>query len=250
MVYGTGATEPGDPDTRAAVFEFAHIGLPPSALYGRKKAEHLKKLHDELVDLLLVHDVYGICLCEVGDSREGLPPDLRDVFTAMVHEAFRDAGAAEPSVYWGGSCMSAFLPTLIVQDYGFINELDPNQTWRGAQVFKVVFPNDPEELPVVVVNSHQPSSRKHPYSDACRENVVTNLVSLGDRVILGNDLNIVPALLARFLWDEAQSHSVQFCFSTEISRQGDIVIVMGLEAYQDDCLVENRDPAHDPVIVR
>ena len=140
--------------------------------------------------------------------------------------------------------MSAFLPLLIVQDYGFINKLDPVQTWRGAQVFKVVFPNDPQELPVVVANSHQPFSRKHPYSDACRQNVVRKLVSLGDRVILGGDLNIVPTLLARFLWNEAQSHSFQFCFSNEISRHGDIVIVKGVV----ECLWSSKAQGPPPLL--
>ena len=37
MLYGTGATEPGDPDICAAAFASAHIGLPPSALYSGKR---------------------------------------------------------------------------------------------------------------------------------------------------------------------------------------------------------------------
>ena len=75
-------------------------------------------------------------------------------------------------MFWAKDCFAAFLPSVKVQSLGWIERLDPAQTWRGAQGFRISLRSGPMYL----YNSHQPASRKHGYSAACRTHIVANLI--------------------------------------------------------------------------
>ena len=126
--------------------------------------------------------VLGICSCEAGDSYQGFEGAARQNFISAVLLEFQQAGVAEHSKVQfffeeKTSMVSVFRPHIVIKHLDKIDKLYPQDPKRCAQVLHLHV--NTSGRPTRVYNSHQPSSGKHNYSNACRTAVFVNLFSDG-----------------------------------------------------------------------
>ena len=126
----------------------------------------------------------GLLCCELGDVGNLCSEEGKEKINQCIIQAFEDAGAAEhkkkedgqphnkmvlqstespPQIHWYATCVAAFVPQLQVQVLDPIENMPRVDPWRCAQRFVLRMGDDENDGWLLVYNTHQPASDKHPF---------------------------------------------------------------------------------------
>ena len=209
-------------------------------------------------ELFIHHSVSILCFVEAGQPKKGLSHDAKAAFENAVQSGASGHISGTLGFLWADdneALLLAHLGAMSVSKGQLIRKLYVYQSWRNAMPYYLEGPTAQDQI--LILLSHQPASQENKYSPKCKEEVVKALVNYGlkrapgapehSRFIIGGDLNMSTSML-KMLADAHTKDEVQV--ATANDKSGDVAIGLHLKFIKTKCVVTNRDPQHDIVLVK
>ena len=263
-----GATEHAFADEWCDAIAFANIGLAGAAIQGiHWHTRHRPQLLTILKELLL-QNVIGICLCEVGNGVDPLNQEGQKRFEHLALEAFDEAGASEhapPQIFWGeGETMAMFRAEAQVQQLTPMTEIHMVDAWRTVGKFKVsAATKHGRAVSLLLFNQYQPKSTRRKFSFCQQKNLCTAVLQEALRFAHENPENIGfgfggDAQCTTMPWKTAMLEvpKARMTFSGlqfmrgDSTRSGDLLVGAGTRGVTFEYHFQSWGQQHDPMIMR
>ena len=243
---------------------FMNIGLMESAFQGAKSQHYLKVIKEQVDQLFRYHSVRILCFVEAGQPRIGLIPDSKARFEQAVRDGASEHTRGSLVFLWADrneSLLTVHVADIDMTKGDIIDDLYHLQSWRNAMPCYLQGPTSEDRI--LILLSHQPSSKMHNYSMQCKESVIRKLMATGleqrhwpdgsalehPRFIIGGDLNMTASALKMMALSFTDSASIALP-KVRQPRSGDVAVGVNMHIESVESSVKNRDPGHDLVLVR